>query len=90
MSSASYTRISVRPLTRAIGAECTNVDLNTMDDQTFNEIQQAFLSHQVLFFYDQQLTIEQQRIFTERFGPLCVLPYVDPMQGYPDENRVEI
>ena len=61
-----------------------NVDLNTMDDQTFNEIQHGFLSHQVLFFYDQQLTIEQQRLFTERFGPLCVLPYVEPMQGYPD------
>ena len=84
MSSDSCTRIIVEPLTRAIGAECHNVDLNRIDAPTFSEIHRAFLSHQVLFFHHQQLTIEQQRVFTQRFGPLMILPYVEPMDGYPD------
>ena len=57
---ASYRRIEVKPIAGALGAEIANVDLRTMDDETFREIEAAWLEHLVVFFRNQTLTPEQQ------------------------------
>ncbi len=45
-----FNKIMVEPLTVNIGAEIHGVDLAKLDDATFDEIHQAFLRYQVIFF----------------------------------------
>jgi taurine dioxygenase len=77
--------ITVSPIAGALGAEVNGVDLSKqLDNSIFNEIHQALLDHQVLFFHDQNLTPQQQASFARRFGPLNRHPYVKPLKGAPD------
>ena len=46
----AYERITVTPVSGALGAELGNVDLSNLDDATFEEVRQAFLEYQVVFF----------------------------------------
>jgi alpha-ketoglutarate-dependent taurine dioxygenase len=61
--------ITVRKIGYALGAQVSGVDISRpIDDQTFGEINQAFLENCVLVFHDQPLTREQQVAFSRRFG----------------------
>jgi taurine dioxygenase len=81
----SYSRIEVRPLAGALGAEIHGIDLaQPLDDATFAEIERAFFQYLVLFFHDQRLTPEQHLAFSRRFGPLTRSPYIKHMDEYPD------
>lgn len=81
----SYTRIEVRPMAGALGADIQGVDLaRPLDDATFAEIERAFHQYLVLFFHDQQLTPEQHLAFSRRLGPLTRSPYIKHMDEYPD------
>ena len=56
-----YERISVAPLSPVIGAEVSGVDLSKpLGNQTFQEIHDALVEHQVIFFRDQEMTLDQQ------------------------------
>ena len=80
-----YDRISVEPVTGALGAEIRDVDLaEELDDERFSEIHDAFLDHLVLFFHDQRLTPEQHKDFARRFGDLHVHPLTAGMPGHPE------
>ena len=57
---AFYRQIEIKPIAGALGAEIANVDLGTLDDETFREIEAAWLEHLVVFFLNQTLTPEQQ------------------------------
>jgi taurine dioxygenase len=73
----TFQTIDVQPLSSAIGAEIFGVDLSQdLSQETFSEIQQAFLDHLVIFFRDQDLTVDQQISFARRFGPLLVDPFI--------------
>lgn len=62
-------------LTPAIGAQVQGVDLaSPLDDSRFDEIRQALLEHQVLFFRNQDLNPVAQRSFAARFGELHTHP----------------
>lgn len=77
MAEAEYSRIVVRPIAGALGAQIDGVDLGRgIDDATFAEIKRAFLQHLVVFFRDQELDKERLARLAERFGPLTVIPYV--------------
>ncbi|MEQ9125346.1 MAG: TauD/TfdA family dioxygenase [Alphaproteobacteria bacterium] len=80
----SYDRITVTPVSGALGAEISGADLAALDDATFGEIHQAFLDHQVIFFRDQDITPEQQIAFARRFGEIHHHPYMSGMDDYPD------
>lgn len=81
----SFERIGVEPVAGSMGAEISGVDLaGDLDNQTFEEIHRALLTHHVLFFRDQQLTPESQAAFGRRFGPLNRHPYVTPLPDAPD------
>ena len=68
------TRIKLRPLHPLFVAEVTGVDLrHPLDDATFAEIYEAFETHSVLVFRDQDIDDAQQVAFSERFGPLEVM-----------------
>ena len=65
------TKIDVRPLSPAIGAEIAGVDLSKpLDDGTYETLHSALLEHLVIFFRDQAMTPDQQVAFAERFGPI--------------------
>src|SRR5262245_5842597 len=81
----TYQHIGVQPISGALGAEITGVDLaEKISDETFDEIRRAFLEHLVICFRDQRLTPDAQKIFARRFGTLNVHPFVKGLDGHPE------
>ena len=70
--------IKVEPLTCAIGAELTNVNLGdaSRDGALFAEIKILLLKHKVLFLRDQDFTRAEHVAFARRFGQLEDHPVV--------------
>jgi alpha-ketoglutarate-dependent 2,4-dichlorophenoxyacetate dioxygenase len=63
--------LRIKELHPIFGAEVTGVDFaSDMDDGVFSEIRDAFETHSVLVFRDQEVNDDQQIAFSERFGPL--------------------
>lgn len=81
---SSYKRITVSPLSGALGAEVSGVDLADLDDQTFDELYRAWLAHQVIFLRDQSITPEQQIAFAERFGDIHYHPFMKGLDAHPE------
>jgi taurine dioxygenase len=82
------TRLTVRPVTPAIGAEVSGIDLAApLDDELRDEVVDALDSHLVLFFRDQEITAEQQLAFSTRFGDISVAPF-GPKDGTNPEITV--
>jgi len=80
-----YKSIDVRRVAGALGAEIEGVDLSReLDNETFDDIAQAFVDHQVIFFRKQNLQPPQQIAFGRRFGTLNIHPYVKGMDGHPE------
>ena len=80
----SGTKIEVRPISGALGAEIHGVDLAELDDATFAEIHAAWLEHLVVYFRDQELTPEQQVAFARRFGEIHYHPYLRGLDDHPE------
>lgn len=71
MSLAVKPSLTVRPLSPALGAEISGVDLREdMSADTFQEILDAWHRHLVILFRDQSLTEDDQIRFAKRFGAL--------------------
>ena len=67
--------LEIEPLSTAIGAEISNVDLSQdLSDATIGEIRQALLDHCVVFFRDQDLSVEAHKRLARRFGEIFVHP----------------
>ena len=64
--------IHVEPLTNALGAELSNVDLGaaSRDPATVAEIRALLLRYRVLFFRDQDMTRAEHVAFARHFGAL--------------------
>ena len=67
--------MKIERITPPVGAEVTEVDLNTIDDAQFAEIHTAFLDHSVLVFRDQDLDPEAHLSFARRFGDIDQYPF---------------
>jgi taurine dioxygenase len=80
--------IKVRPLSYALGAAVTGVDLNKpLDAATRAEIQQAWLAHSVIVFPGQQLSPERQIAFGKLFGELDDHKAV-PFYRHPEHDEI--
>ncbi len=76
------------PLTPRIGAEVHGIDLSQpMTDDTFDALHDGWMRHQVLFFRDQALNIEQLKDAGRCFGNLHVHPMGD-LDGHPGVYRI--
>ncbi len=63
--------MTVNPLSDALGAEITGIDLaQPVDDAAFEEIRGVFHDRQVIVFRGQKLDPERQIAFSRRFGDL--------------------
>jgi taurine dioxygenase len=68
-------RIEVRPISGAGGAEIFGVDVGQeLDDGTVGEIRGALNEHCVVFFRDQEIDVAQHKAFARRFGPIFLHP----------------
>ncbi len=66
---AKYKTITIKPVVPAIGAEIYDADLSQpLSESRFAEIHHALMTHQVVFFRDQELSRENLVTFACRFG----------------------
>ncbi len=80
------TALKVQPVSGALGAEVTGVDVSEELSQTQRDaLHEAFLEHNVLFFREQNMTPEQHLRFTRIFGEPDTYPF---MVGLPDTPEV--
>jgi taurine dioxygenase len=77
----------VSPLTGGLGAEIEGLDLaKPLDPPTRKALEDTWMEHQVLFFRDQALSVDQHKAFARNFGELHVHPVLQQMadQGHPE------
>tara|TARA_A100001037_G_scaffold282983_1_gene288088 strand:- start:147 stop:1058 length:912 start_codon:yes stop_codon:yes gene_type:complete len=81
----NFRHIGVRPYAPNLGAEVRGIDLaDGLTDEQFEEVHQAFLDNQVLFFKEQSpIAPETQIAIGERFGDLHFHPGNPGKDGYP-------
>jgi taurine dioxygenase len=84
----AYETIEVSKLTGGCGAEITGIDLKTMSNRQWSEVQQAFVEHGVIFFRDQELTPEQHIEFAQRWAPIDINRFFPAVAGYPQIAEV--
>ena len=78
---------AVERLAGALGAEVHGIDLaRPLDPATQQALHDTWMEHQVLFFRDQAITVDQHKAFARRFGELHVHPVLQQMadQGHPE------
>jgi taurine dioxygenase len=73
---ATTTRLDVRPLTGACGAEVHGIDLATLDADGWDAMYAAWLEHLVLFFPGQSLDPDAHVALGRRFGEPEIHPYI--------------
>lgn len=81
-SAKDYDHIKALPLSAAMGAEITGVDLSGLSDHQFVEIEDALYRHKMLYFRGQQLDFDDQENFTLRFGEFGIDAYTSGAAGH--------
>jgi len=80
--------VSVKPLTAAVGAEVSGVNLAELSDDDFRGIERAWHERSALLFRGQKLTDDHLLAFSQRFGDLDPPPNQERGRisppGYPD------
>ena len=78
------------PLTSALGAEVTGIDLTQdISPDLYQALRQALVEHQVLFFRDQNIEPQHQRALAQLFGPLQTHPAYGTVPGLPEVSILE-
>jgi taurine dioxygenase len=81
----SEDRLHVRRLAGALGAEVRGIALGRADASEAAKIEALLLEHQVLFFPEQELTVEEHVAFGRNLGPLAGHPHLDnPFLKHPE------
>ena len=81
----TYDTIQVAPVSPKIGAEVSGVDISKpLSNHTCQELHDALMAHQVLFFRDQEMTLEEHTAFGRRFGELHIHPSAETAPGHPE------
>lgn len=81
----TYELIQVTPLPGALGAEISGVDMaKPLGNQLFQEVHDALLENQVIFFRDQDISPAEHVAFARQFGTLQVHPLVPHLDDHPE------
>jgi len=76
--------IATRPLSPALGAEITGVDLREpLDEARFAQVLDAWHEYLVILLRGQELSEEDQVRFAERFGPLATIHTKQFVRNHP-------
>ena len=85
MKNTKYKNIKIKKVSGAIGALIEDVQLGeNLAENTSNEINDAFLKHQVIFFRDQNFTSESLLSFAKRIGTPIIYPFVKGLESFPE------
>ncbi|HXZ07636.1 MAG TPA: TauD/TfdA family dioxygenase [Paraburkholderia sp.] len=85
MSEADQPAIVVQPLTRHIGALIDGIDLTRpLSAAQVTEVRAALLAHEVIFFRNQPISLDQHLALGRHFGTLHVHPNSPGPEGYPE------
>ncbi len=85
MNDTNYKSIGVIPISGALGALITGVELKEpLQGPVFEEIYKAFLEYKVIFFKDQDLNPETQLQFGKMFGQPIIYPFVKGLKDFPE------
>ncbi len=77
--------VRIRYTTPAIGAVVEGVDLGEpLSDETFQLVHDALVNRGVIFFRDQDISVERQKTFGRRFGELVAHPNDPGLEGHPE------
>ena len=85
MTARGSSTLGVEAIGGALGAEISGVDLaGPLDDDTVAAIRGAWLEHLVVFFRDQDLSLDAFLAFARRIGTPVEYPFVKGIDGYPE------
>jgi taurine dioxygenase len=80
--------MAVRPLSKALGAEVSGIDVSTIDEAAFNTLRDIFHDNLVLVVKDQDLSPAEQTAFARRFGDIQY--HISPEYLMKDQPEVMI
>ncbi len=78
--------INIARVTPAMGAEISGIDLSRpLANSEVDALHDALMAHQVIFFRDQRMSVEQHKAFGRLFGDLVVHPAARAeIEGHPE------
>ena len=82
-----FTRFELKPLTGALGAEISGIDLQTASEAAFEDVRRALHHYHVLAVRDQNLDPAGLHTVARRFGPFSGNPVHTPIAGFDDIVR---
>jgi len=81
----AYETIRVTPVTPRIGADVDGIALSKpLSNREVEDLHQALVEHQVLFFRDQPLDVESHKALGRCFGELHIHPNTPGPEGHPE------
>jgi taurine dioxygenase len=80
--------LAIRPLSGALGAEISGIDLRDPAPELIAAIRAAWHEHGVVFFRDQMLSAEQFLRAARGFGEPVEYPFVKGLEGFPQITPV--
>ena len=79
----AQSRLKVRPIAGAIGAEIDGIDLaGELSEEVVGAMRRAWLEHCVIFFRDQPLPPAQFLRFAKRFGAIVEYPFIKGIEAF--------
>lgn len=80
-----FQTIEIEPLSPGVGAEIRGVRMGgDLPDEQIAEIRQALLDWKVVFFRDQDVSVDEHVAFGRRFGELEVHPFTPNLESHPE------
>lgn len=80
----THTKTKVRRVTPVLGAEIEGMDLGAVDDGDLRLVHDALIEHGVIFFRDQDISVESQMALGAWFGELVAHPNDPGLEGHPE------
>ncbi len=80
--------MDITPYAAGCGALVSNIQLAHVGDDELAQLRDAFSSHGLLFFRDQQLSEEEHLAFARRWGNIVLNKFFKPAEGFPDIAEV--
>ena len=74
----------IEQLTEHIGAEISDIRIDSLEQSEVDEIKEAWLAHKVLVFRNQPISVEAHIAFGKHFGELEIHPFADNLDDYPE------
>ena len=76
--------MEIKKLTEHIGAEISEIRIDSLEQSEVDEIKEAWLAHKVLVFRNQPISVEAHIGFGKHFGELEIHPFADNLENYPE------